>query len=227
MWGNISIYCHLQIMPRTTKRAVVDDSVDSSATTSAGEYAGESPDPASSSSSSSSSSPQPPSPPNLPANATKQIDELGEYNATNKGLKFDLKGVKCMAKCVGVYDGDTITLTFPFANNYYYASCRCYGYNCAEIRTSDSDEKAKGIIARDRVRELILGKIVYVEFGANDKYGRPLATVHTTTQATTQTTTQTTSRTPRNRVVIGGSLSDILLSENLARVYYGEGEKEF
>jgi endonuclease YncB( thermonuclease family) len=140
-----------------------------------------------------------------------------------------------MAKCVGVYDGDTITLTFPFANNYYYASCRCYGYNCAEIRTSDIDEKAKGIIARDRVRELILGKIVYVEFGANDKYGRPLVTVHTTTQATTHTTTQatthtttqTTTRTPRNRVVIGGSLSDILLSENLARVYYGEGEKEF
>jgi endonuclease YncB( thermonuclease family) len=217
-------------MPRTAKRAVVDDTLKSapaneSASTSAGESAGESPDPASSSP---SSPPQPPQQPNLPINATKQIEELGEYNATNKGLKFDLKGVKCMAKCVGVYDGDTITLTFPFANNYYYASCRCYGYNCAEIRTSDSDEKAKGIIARDRVRELILGKIVYVEFGANDKYGRPLATVHTTTQATTQTTTHTaTTRTPRNRVVIGGSLSDILLSENLARVYYGEGEKEF
>ena len=202
-------------MPRTAKRIVVDSSADSHDTTTTSadestcESAGESPDPTVSS---------PSSQPNLPTDASKQIDKLGEYGATNKGLKFDLKGVKCMAKCVGVYDGDTITLTFPFANNYYYASCRCYGYNCAEIRTSDSDEKAKGIIARDRVRELILDKIVYVEFGANDKYGRPLATVHTTTIK---------KRMLRSRVVIGGSLSDILLSENLARVYYGEGEKEF
>lgn len=153
-------------------------------------------------------------------NELANIAALEEFNTENKGRKFDLNGLKCFAKCVKVYDGDTCTLTFPWGGEYYFTSVRCYGYNTAEIRSKDALEKLKGIEARDRVRELILNSPVWVEFYLNDKYGRPLANIHIIEVKKNKLTR-------KSRVLIKSSLKDILISEGLAAEYYGRGEKAF
>ena len=152
-------------------------------------------------------------------NSKAEIAQLNEYDSKNKGKKLDLNGVKCYAKCVGCYDGDTVTLVFPFADDYYYSSCRCMGYNTAEIRTKDSDEKKRGIEARDMLRELILDKIVFVEFGPNDKYGRPLATIHTLKN--------TKPMFRKSKLIIDRCIKDILIEAGMAQEYYGKGEKRY
>jgi endonuclease YncB( thermonuclease family) len=51
------------------------------------------------------------------------------------------------------------------------------GYNSAEIKTKDLTEKAKGVESRDILAGKILNKIVHLDIGDFDKYGRPLVTV--------------------------------------------------
>lgn len=150
----------------------------------------------------------------------QQIKDLSEFNSSNKGQKFDLSGLQCFAKCVGCYDGDTVTLTFPFANEHYYSSCRCMGYNTAEIRTKDPEEKRKGLEARDLLRDLILDSIVYVKFGPNDKYGRPLATIYTVR-------TKKSGIRRKQKIMVGECIKDVLIKAGLAAEYYGKGEKKY
>jgi endonuclease YncB( thermonuclease family) len=63
------------------------------------------------------------------------------------------------AKCVEVYDGDTYTMVIDLGF-YTYTSIRVRvkSIDTPEIRTKDLVEKQAGIAARDRVKELILGK---------------------------------------------------------------------
>ena len=63
-----------------------------------------------------------------------------------------------LAKCVSVYDGDTITVAFkPFCdygnNSIYRYNIRLSGVDTPEIRTRNKEEKARGIYARDLLRE--------------------------------------------------------------------------
>lgn len=92
---------------------------------------------------------------------------------------FTFEGYSTVAKCVKVYDGDTIHLIFthPILSDYTRFSCRMYGYNSAEIRTKNLEEKQKGIESRDYLSKMILDKIVNVHFFKMDKYGRPLIKV--------------------------------------------------
>jgi endonuclease YncB( thermonuclease family) len=98
---------------------------------------------------------------------------------TIKTEKLSYCGITVRAKCVKVYDGDTITCVFflPGFDKPYKFSCRCNGYNSAEIKTSDPDEKAKAIAARDFLSAEILNKIVTLTLGDYDKYGRILVEV--------------------------------------------------
>lgn len=99
--------------------------------------------------------------------------------ATAKTRKFTLNGVKCDAKCVSVYDGDTAQMVFePFAGmGLYRFSCRFAGYNSAEIKGSTAEEKTAAKAARDALAGMILDKIVHLSIGEFDKYGRPLVEV--------------------------------------------------
>ena len=92
----------------------------------------------------------------------------------SKVKKFSLKDLKTQAKVVSVYDGDTITLVFEFANQYYKWNCRLDGIDTPEMKSKNNEEKALAIKARDYLREQILGKIVDIECGDFDKYGRLL-----------------------------------------------------
>jgi|TARA_B110000305_G_C18950256_1_gene408014 micrococcal nuclease len=105
-----------------------------------------------------------------------QILEQFTYN-TNK---FSLNGYKTYAKCVHVYDGDTIHIVFkmPNSSECYKWVIRIIGIDTPEIRTKNLYEKQLGFQARDFLRELILNKIIIVDCLDFDKYGRLLGDLY-------------------------------------------------
>lgn len=90
---------------------------------------------------------------------------------------FGLDGAKFNAKCVEVYDGDSITIAIYVFNNFYKFKVRLLEINSPEIRTRDLVEKTRGIFARDYLRNKILHKMIIIECGKFDKYGRLLGTI--------------------------------------------------
>jgi len=103
--------------------------------------------------------------------------ELTKYD--NKTSKFTLNGYKTYAKCVSVYDGDTIHVVFKMSetNNYHRWIIRMSGIDTPEIRTKNTAEKNKAIEVRDYLRNKILDKIIILECLDFDKYGRLLGNI--------------------------------------------------
>ena len=77
------------------------------------------------------------------------------------------------AKITSVYDGDTVTgdVDLGFGIWIKKQKFRLMGIDTPEIRTKDKDEKVRGYEARDRLRELILGKTVRIRSFGKGKYG--------------------------------------------------------
>ena len=77
-----------------------------------------------------------------------------------------------------IYDGDTITCTVKcgFGVELVKQKIRLYGINCPEVR---GESRELGLIARDKLREKILGKEIYLKTvkDKKGKYGRYLGTV--------------------------------------------------
>lgn len=116
--------------------------------------------------------------------------------------KFNLLGIKGDFYVKSVYDGDTITILVPMCLSVY--SClskdtiklisisnpnnkinmfeirvRLMGIDTPEIKPPKNmlnreDHIKKAIEAKEFLSELILNKVITVEFLTNDKYGRPL-----------------------------------------------------
>lgn len=96
----------------------------------------------------------------------------------DKTLAFSLKGEVKQGKVVKVYDGDTVHIVFPIFNDMYFKwNCRINRVDTPELRTKNKLEKEMGYKVRDKLREKILGKIVTVNCGEFDKYGRLLAEI--------------------------------------------------
>jgi len=93
--------------------------------------------------------------------------------------KFTFKNLNCKAKVLSVYDGDTVQLAIPFKGtffeNIFNVKCRLVEINAPEMK---GIEKERGIKSRDYLSNLILNKIVTVECGAYEKYGRLLVTIY-------------------------------------------------
>ena len=91
------------------------------------------------------------------------------------------KGKRFNCKVVSVYDGDTIKVVFPIMGSgsmkLYKWNCRLIGVDTPELKTKNKLEKELGYKVRDKLREKILGKIVYVECDKFDKYGRVLVNI--------------------------------------------------
>jgi micrococcal nuclease len=92
---------------------------------------------------------------------------------------FSLNGYKTDAKVVSVYDGDTVHVVFHYFDKFYKWTCRISHVDTPELRTKDAEEKKKGYEARDKLRELILGKTVQLSCYEFDKYGRLLVEIET------------------------------------------------
>jgi len=99
----------------------------------------------------------------------------GAYGAEPEQLK-DLYFYE--AVIISVYDGDTVTANIDLGLNIWIhnAKLRLYGIDTPELR---GDTRAKGLQARDRLRELVLGKEVIIQTHKDKtgKFGRYLATI--------------------------------------------------
>lgn len=91
-------------------------------------------------------------------------------------LSFESQVV--LAKCVKVYDGDTIHVVFRLHGELIRFKCRMTGYDSPELNSKDADTKAAAFFARDRLAERILDKNIECHFGKFEKYGRLLVTVY-------------------------------------------------
>lgn len=83
------------------------------------------------------------------------------------------------ARCISVYDGDSITLDVDLGFKFFFRGIkvRLLDVFAPEIR---GEERSKGLIVRDYLRDLILNKdIVFVSYsGKTGKYGRYLGTIY-------------------------------------------------
>lgn len=107
------------------------------------------------------------------------------------------------ARVLEIIDGDTIDIAVDLGFNIQHIiRVRLHGINTPELRSKDAVVKGKAIAARNRLVELIEGKIVHVETirDSKEKYGRYLAVI---------TANET-------------NINQQLISEGLATPYFGE-----
>ena len=121
---------------------------------------------------------------------------------------FTLKGHRCWARVVSVYDGDTCTLIFFYNNRPVKFKCRLLGIDCAEKRTKDTEEAAHAQRALDRFHELVEDDLVYLECGNFGLYSRLLVTLWQYPNAIS-------------------SINQILLTDKLAYPYFGRTKVPF
>jgi micrococcal nuclease len=86
------------------------------------------------------------------------------------------------AKCIKVYDGDTITIAcglppYQPGNPIYRWSVRLRGIDAPEMRSKCANEKGCATYAKEIMAAQVLDKIVTLENVSYDKYGRVLADV--------------------------------------------------
>jgi endonuclease YncB( thermonuclease family) len=113
-----------------------------------------------------------------------------------------------VAKCIKVYDGDTITIAcglppYQTGNPVYRWSVRLRGIDSPEMRTKCASEKECALLAKQAMADQVLDQLVTLENVSYDKYGRVLANVFAN----------------------GVNVADALLAQNLA-VPYGGGTKQ-
>jgi endonuclease YncB( thermonuclease family) len=116
----------------------------------------------------------------------KRKNKVEEGHILKKLEKVDLKNcevfvpkIKC-GKVVKVYDGDTITIAtiLPNDNTIYKFSVRLAHVDAPEIRTKNKAEKYNAIFAAERLREKIMGKIIYLKNLKYEKFGRILGDIY-------------------------------------------------
>jgi endonuclease YncB( thermonuclease family) len=102
-------------------------------------------------------------------------------NATKKTKIFSFEGRKCIGKVVDVYDGDTVKIVFPLSekepDRLYRWNCRLINVDTPELRTKNLKEKEFGKLVRNKLREKILDKLMYISCMDFDKYGRLLVEI--------------------------------------------------
>lgn len=98
---------------------------------------------------------------------------------------FTLEGQRITAYVVYVYDGDTIHIVFPTYNlkgkkELRKWKCRLEGIDTPELSSKDPIEKEFAYYVKQQLHTRICNRMVYVNCGKFDKYGRLLITIETT-----------------------------------------------
>lgn len=118
------------------------------------------------------------------------------------------------AEVLNVVDGDTIDLRIDLGFNIHHKiRVRLFGVNTPESRTSNKEEKALGIKAKQFTQDWLSGhKWVFVNTipDKNDKYGRVLAEIWSCEDMDSPT---------------AACLNRDIIQSGLARDYYGIGDK--
>jgi len=143
---------------------------------------------------------------------TKVIDQTKLDNLNNMHLHsvdfFSFNKYECWAKCVKVYDGDTCTVIFYHNNKPIKYNIRLLGIDTAELKSKDKEEIVHAQCARDRLSGMIYEKLIYLECGKFDKYGRLLGKIY-------------------NNDKKGICYNDLLLDEGFAYKYIGGKRQPF
>ena len=119
--------------------------------------------------------------------------------------RFNFDGKTFEAKCVKVYDGDTITVVFKIFKDYHKFSVRMDGYDSPELRSKESSAVNKELEQKWARRsqkflsDMIMNKIILLTCKKYDKYGRILGSVK----------------------LNGMDINDIMLSRGYCRSYSG------
>ena len=96
---------------------------------------------------------------------------------------FTLKGLITKSKIVEVYDGDTCTIC-TFLNGFpMKLKFRMHGYDSPEMKPlKDIENHAlhvqAAIVARDKLKEKVLNKILWVSFVEEEKFGRAMGSLY-------------------------------------------------
>lgn len=103
--------------------------------------------------------------------------EIAKATLTTPEFSFDGRTVD--AKCVKVYDGDTIQVVFRAFPDQppRRFHCRMLGYNTAEMHSKNATERTAAQAAEKYLADIVLGKIITLKLGKYEKYGRILTTV--------------------------------------------------
>lgn len=114
------------------------------------------------------------------------------------------------AKVNRIIDGDSVVLDIDLGFDTWLnnQSIRLFGVDTPECRTRDLDEKARGLMAKSRVEELLpVGDIVFIKTikDKNEKFGRILGEIINNDDI---------------------NINAILLQENLAAPYLGQSKEE-
>ncbi len=92
--------------------------------------------------------------------------------------EFSFKGLIIEAKCVKVYDGDSIKIVFPYNDILIKLPVRLAFIDTPELNDKNEKVKNYAYFVRDKLREKIFNKIIIVHLYNYDKYGRTLADVY-------------------------------------------------
>jgi len=127
--------------------------------------------------------------------------------------EFNFDGQINECKVVDVYDGDTCKVCFSMGDGFYKFAVRMLGYNTHEMKQKRDDpnaatNKASAVAARDYLRNLVLGKRVFIHCHEQDKYGRILGRLYL-------------DRTLSPQVCV----NDMMLASGHGFVYSGVGDK--
>ena len=143
----------------------------------------------------------------------------------NSYESFSFLGLSDYVEVISVLDGDTVAVAIPifmqFGSSKYEKSgiyrfnIRLYGIDTGELKSKDPEQSALAHKAKNRLNELIneCQNKIFVKLLKYDKYGRILGELYSKDPFEPETSVQT------------GSINQILLSEGLAKSYFG-GTKE-
>ena len=117
---------------------------------------------------------------------------------------YTLEGRSVLGRVTRVVDGDSLYVSMPIDGHVWTFPCRIQNIDCPEIRTKNIEEKALGLKAKAHVEEILSKKIVSLELGNFDSFGRLLVSVYTSDSI---------------------SVADSLIENGFAREYHG-GKRE-
>lgn len=135
-------------------------------------------------------------------------------NCNNKDIKrFNFKGQHKIGKCIKCYDGDTVTVILDVKGDLYKFSVRLAGIDTPEIKSNNISDKVKAFKAKHFLEEQILNKLIRLNCGTFDKYGRLLAEIFQY-------------RTENKDLTWDKSINNLILTEKLGYSYNGGTKKK-
>ena len=126
------------------------------------------------------------------------------HTLCNVAKPYTLEGRSVLGRVQRVIDGDSMHISMQIDGHVWTFPCRLKNIDCPEIRTRNLKEKELGFLAKKHAEDLVKSDIISIKLGEFDKFGRLLATLHTSQ---------------------GVNVAESLIEHNLARKYSG-GKRE-